>query len=62
MAERELRIMSFVRGDYLMGTCTKCKTTFMVTLADDLKTAKDKAQAAFEKHECQAAPDAQKIS
>jgi hypothetical protein len=62
MAERELRIMSFVRGDYLMGTCTECKTTFMVALADDLKTAKDQAQAAFEKHEYHAAPDAQKLA
>ena len=52
MAERELQIMSFVRGDYLTGTCTECKTTFMVTLDDDLQSAKDKAQAVFEEHTC----------
>jgi hypothetical protein len=34
----------------------------LVTLADDLTTAKATAQAAFEKHECHAATDAQKIS
>jgi hypothetical protein len=33
-----------------------------MALADDLKTANDQAQAAFEKHECHAASDAKKIS
>ena len=60
MAERQLLITSFVRGDYLNGICTECKTTFRVGLADDLKAAKTKVEAEFEKHKCQA-PDSQKI-
>jgi hypothetical protein len=40
MAERELRITSFVRGDYVMAVCEQCKTAFRVGMADDLKAAK----------------------
>jgi hypothetical protein len=60
MTERELRITSFVRGDYLMAVCEQCKTAFRVGLADDLKAAKAKVEAEFAKHKCQA-PDSQKI-
>ena len=53
MAERKLKILVFVRGQFLKGSCEKCLAVFTIAVADDLKSAKAEMEADFEKHECQ---------
>jgi len=53
MPERKLKLLLFVRNQFVKGACEKCNAIFTAPLADDLKSSEAEMKTDFEKHECQ---------
>ena len=51
MPERKLKLLLFVRNQFVKGACEKCNAIFTTALVDDLKSAKAEIEADFEKHD-----------